>query len=58
MIRKAYPALSLTPQLVEQLLRPFEAVRLKTEVFFHNMIVFLASLVGSRCEETASALST
>ena len=34
---KAYPALSLTPQLTEQLLSPFEAVRLGTEVFVHNM---------------------
>jgi hypothetical protein len=36
-MNKAYIALSLTPQLTEQLLSPFEAVRPGTEVFLHNM---------------------
>ena len=36
-ISKVDPALSITPQLTEQLLRPFETVRPGTEVFFHNM---------------------
>ena len=35
---KAYLALSLAPQLTEQLLSSFEAVRPGTEVFFHNMM--------------------
>ena len=30
---ETYPALSLTPQLAEQLLNPFETVRPGTEVF-------------------------
>ena len=36
-VTNTYPALSLAPQLVEQLLSPFETVRPGTEVFFHNM---------------------
>ena len=34
----SYLALSLTPQLIDQLLSPFEAVRPGTEVFLHNMM--------------------
>ena len=37
-VLKSYPALRLTPQLVVQLLQPFEAVRYGTEVFFYNMV--------------------
>ena len=32
------PALPLTKKLAEDLLRPFEAVRRGTEVFFHNVV--------------------
>ncbi len=36
-VTEKYLALSLTPQLAEQLLSPFETVRPGREVFFHNM---------------------
>ena len=36
-VPKAYHAARITPQLVVQVLHPFETARLGTEVFFHNM---------------------
>ena len=36
-VTETYHALSLTPQLVEQLLSPLETVRPGTEVFFYHM---------------------